>query len=52
MIMYERCPIIKCDFFQHKGKHKVYRIVRKEKKRDRLLEKLAAIEKKLDDLSN
>lgn len=52
MIMRERCPIIKCDFFRHKEKLKVFRIVRREKKRDKLMERLDEIQTKLDKLTN
>lgn len=42
------CPTIKCDWFQHKEKHKVYRIVRRRKKVDYIAEKLNEILDKLD----
>lgn len=42
------CPTIKCDWFVHKEKHKVYRIVRRYKKPDCVLEKLNEILDKLD----
>ena len=50
MIMRERCPVVKCDFFSHREKHKVYRIVRKEKRRDVLLDRLDSIERQLEEL--
>ena len=51
MIMRERCPIIKCDFFEHIEKHKVYRVVRREKKRDQLIRRLESLEKRIGDLA-
>lgn len=46
-----RCPTLKCDYFTHKEKHKVYRVKRRGPKRqDVILEKLNQIEEKLDKL--
>jgi hypothetical protein len=42
------CPTIKCDWFQHKEKHKVYRIVRRYRKIDYIADKLKEISEKLD----
>ncbi|MCL2580814.1 MAG: hypothetical protein FWE32_12440 [Oscillospiraceae bacterium] len=51
MISNERCPVIQCDFFQHKQKKKAYRVIQKEKKRDLLAERLASMEEKLTEIS-
>lgn len=50
MIMRENCPVVKCDFFEHKQKHKIYRIRKRIRKQDIMLEKLNNIEKGLDNL--
>ena len=50
MIMRDNCPVVKCDFFEHKQKHKVYRIRKRIRKQDIMLEKLNNIEKGLDNL--
>lgn len=48
MIMRESCPTIKCDWFVHKQKHKVYRVRARFHKKDAILEKLNMILEKLD----
>ena len=42
------CPTVKCDWFTHKEKHKVYRIIRKRRKVDIIDAKLNEIINKLD----
>ena len=44
----ERCPVIKCDYFEHKHKKKAYKVVRRQKKRDVLLQRLEELNRKLD----
>ena len=51
MIYRERCPVIKCDYFEHKQKNKTYRITGRYRKKYKLLERLEAIEVKLDELA-
>lgn len=51
MIMRDRCPVVKCDFFQHKEKHKVYRVKRRQRKQDVIMERLETIEKGLEELA-
>ena len=51
MIARENCPVVKCDFFQHKQKYTVYRIKRKgPSKKDTVIDRLDNIEKVLDRL--
>jgi len=45
------CPKLECDFYRNKRKTKMYRVVRRTKKVDALLARLAAIEAKLDKLA-
>lgn len=40
MYLRERCPVRKCEDFQHRQKHKVFKVLRREKKKDQLNEKL------------
>ena len=47
-----RCPVIKCDYFQHKQKKKCYKIVRREKRADLLLSHLEELNRKLDALGD
>lgn len=42
------CPRVKCDYFVHKQKHKIYRIKRKHNKTDIQIDLLQQILKKLD----
>lgn len=51
MIQRDKCPIVKCDYFQHRQKHKVYRIIRRHKKYDIILERLDEIQARLDKLA-
>lgn len=50
MLTRERCPVVKCDWFRHKEKQKVYRFLRRERKRDKLLERLDNIQRGIEEL--
>ena len=50
MLDRERCPVLRCDYFAHKQKRKAYRVVRRARKRDQLLERLDFIEARLREL--
>jgi len=51
MQRHKLCPKLECDFYRNKRKTKMYRVVRRTKKVDALLARLAAIEAKLDKLA-
>ena len=51
MTIRERCPVPQCDFFQHKQKHKVYRIKRRYTRRDQILSRLDTIERSIGSLT-
>lgn len=42
------CPTVKCDWFVHREKRRFYKIVKRHRRVDAIMEKLSAIEKKLD----
>ena len=46
----EACPTVKCDWFVHKEKHKVYRIVRRHRKIDAVMEELKFINDRLEEI--
>lgn len=48
MLQREACPTVKCDWFVHKQKHKVYRILRRHKHKDVVIGKLDKIIERLD----
>jgi hypothetical protein len=50
MMREKRCPTVKCDFFVHKQKNRVYKVVRKAKKKDKLIDRLDVILQKLSEL--
>lgn len=51
MMLRERCPVPKCDYFDHKEKHKVLRFLRRQRRPDPILDKLASIENTLNQLA-
>lgn len=44
MILRERCPVVKCEQFEHKQKHRYFRVARRHRAVDRLSARLAVIE--------
>lgn len=52
LVMYQRgcCPTVKCDWFEHKEKHQIFRIKRRYSKPDAVMEKLNEIMERLDKL--
>ncbi len=50
MIQAEFCPILKCDFFDHKEKHRIFRIRHKKSRKKTMMDKLDEILAKLDRL--
>lgn len=50
-IQADNCPKIKCDFFESKYKHPVYRVVRRSKRSDLILVKLDYIIRLLEENS-
>lgn len=48
----DTCPVIKCDFFEHKQIHKRYIMIRKHGRKHIIIEKLDEILNKLDKLEN
>lgn len=50
MLTRERCPVKKCEWFEHKQKHRVYKVLRRERKRERIMERLDDIQKVLEAL--
>ena len=51
MISGERCPVIKCDYFEHKQKRRVLRFVRRRRRVDVIFDRLGMIECKLEELA-
>lgn len=50
MMQMERCPILKCDFFEHKEKRRIIRFIRKKSRKKTMMDKLDEILAKLDRL--
>ncbi len=50
MMQMDRCPILKCDFFEHKEKRRMIRFIRKKSRKKTMMDKLDEILAKLDRL--
>lgn len=47
MLIRERCPVMKCEDFQHREKHRVYRVRRRRRRADQLAGQLVQLREML-----